>query len=137
MKLVLYLILVLFFVSCFQQREKIPDSIKVEVPVSSSSEANLKRPVLFFLIDKDEHVYYKYDSSKFDQNLTEIKPVNIEEISEAIALVEKKYPNTLGNGDILLKLKSDRESPIFKMLKTVLKEKNYYKFKIVQQQNNY
>lgn len=131
MKLVLYAALMITFVSCFQQKERIPDSVTVKVLDSTSTENDLKRPVLFFLIDKENHIYYKYDSVKFEQNLFEITPPTADEIRKAITYVENKYSLSFSNGDILLKLQSDTKSPILKIFKTALKEKNYYKFKIV------
>jgi hypothetical protein len=131
MKLVLYAALMMLFASCFQQKERIPDSVTVKVLDSTSTENDLKRPVLFFLIDKKNHIYYKYDSVNFDQNLSEINPATTEEIGRVISYIEKKYSHSFSNGDILLKLEQDTKSPIANMFKTALKEKKYFKFKIV------
>ena len=129
MKLFFCLTIIAGLSSCFQQKP--PESIVVDAPVSVSKNIPDGKPILFFLI-KDDKIYYKYDSTEIEKKLVEIKPNTKEEIVKVITAIETKYSTSFDKDNILVKADASLAKHLgFKKLKDALKEKQYFKFRIV------
>ena len=108
-----------------------PETITVTAPTSVANDFPRDKPALFFLLTKDDKIFYKYDSTNQDKNFIQINPFTTEKIVQVISKLEKLYKVTFNENNVLVKGDGSVRYPVFKQLKEALKKKEIFKFKIV------
>ena len=68
-----------------------PEVVSVAAPTSVANDLPRDKPALFFLLTKDDKLYYKYDSTDLDKNFIQIKPLTTKKIIQVITEIGRAY----------------------------------------------
>ena len=137
MRVTIWLLLLSMICSCVSKHKSPPEVIVVNTPVSTASEFMHGEYFLLLRLKDDNSIWYKYDTTANDNGLKKIVPFTSANIKNTLDEVEKTYSIRLDSGEnLLVKGSTNLNVEDFKKVKTALKEKQIFKFRIVTNNDN-